>query len=151
MQSKKGSSGFTLIELLVVIAIIGILTSVVLASLNSARSKGGDAGVKDNLSSVRTQAELYYNDNSNYGTAYTAGACSAAAAGTMFFDNASIKAAIEKAVADGGGDAKCASTATTWAVSAKLKSATTYWCIDSAGSATTTPNGTVTGGVCLAS
>jgi prepilin-type N-terminal cleavage/methylation domain-containing protein len=78
MKKSYLQKGFTLIELLVVIAIIGILSSVVLASLNSARGKGGDAAVKSNLSGIRAQAELMYNDMgcyTNTGTACTASAC----------------------------------------------------------------------------
>ena len=59
--------GFTLIELLVVIAIIGILSSVVLASLSTARGKGTDAKVKSELSGLRASAEIYYSVNTNFG------------------------------------------------------------------------------------
>lgn len=58
-------SGFTLIELLVVIAIIGVLVSVVLASLNTSRAKGADAAAKSALLNVIPQAEVYYNTNNN--------------------------------------------------------------------------------------
>ena len=63
---KRYASGFTLIELLVVIAIIGILASVVLASLSSARDKGKDAAVKSQLASMKAQAELYYAKGETY-------------------------------------------------------------------------------------
>ncbi len=69
-MNQKTDKGFTLIELLVVIAIIGILASVVLASLNSARAKGKDAAIKAQLSSMRAEMALYADGNPN---GYTGG------------------------------------------------------------------------------
>lgn len=63
---KKAETGFTLIELLVVIAIIGILSSVVLASLNSARQKSRDARRLADLQQIKLAAELYFDANSGY-------------------------------------------------------------------------------------
>lgn len=61
---KLKSRGFTLIELLVVIAIIGILSSVVLASLNGARRKGRDARRIADVKQLQLALELYYDSNS---------------------------------------------------------------------------------------
>jgi prepilin-type N-terminal cleavage/methylation domain-containing protein len=58
--------GFTLIELLVVIAIIGILSSVVLASLTSARARSKDTAIKTQLAQVRSQAELFHTLHGSY-------------------------------------------------------------------------------------
>jgi prepilin-type N-terminal cleavage/methylation domain-containing protein len=63
-MNKKG---FTLIELLVVIAIIGILASVVLASLNTARRKARDAQRISDIKQIKLALEFYYDDNPSTG------------------------------------------------------------------------------------
>lgn len=55
-----------MIELLVVIAIIGILSSVVLASLNSARQKSRDAKRVSDIQNLQLALELYFDSNSAY-------------------------------------------------------------------------------------
>ncbi|MFM2414330.1 MAG: protein ral secretion pathway protein [Candidatus Parcubacteria bacterium] len=64
--------GFTLIELLVVIAIIGILSSVVLASMNSARKKSRDARRRQDLKSVQVALEIHFDKFAAYPTSATA-------------------------------------------------------------------------------
>lgn len=55
-----------MIELLVVIAIIGILSSVVLASLNSARSKARDTKRIADFRQIQTALELFYDQYGRY-------------------------------------------------------------------------------------
>lgn len=73
---NKNEKGFTLIELLVVIAIIGLLASVVLLALNSARAKSRDAKRLADVRQIASAMELYFNDKSAYPTAAAAGVLS---------------------------------------------------------------------------
>lgn len=70
---RGGHRGFTLIELLVVIAIIGILASIILASLNSARQKGRDARRIADLKSIQLALELYFDSPASGQNSYPAG------------------------------------------------------------------------------
>jgi prepilin-type N-terminal cleavage/methylation domain-containing protein len=129
MSNKKG---FTLIELLVVIAIIGILSAVVLASLNSARNKGADAAIKSGLANARAQAELYYDTNG--ATIGYSGVCA---------DQTNGIKKMKDSVNTTAGSATCADATSSWAMSAPLKSVTGNWCVDSTGaSGSSTVSGT---------
>jgi len=156
---KKLQKGFTLIELLVVIAIIGILSSVVLASLNSARNRGANAAIKANLGNIRAQGEIVQDDRLQAGQAgYSNVNLSASfCPGTgTFFAGASIVKFINAARQAAGGSMaslRCASdassgVATSYVVQATLRSPEVingityvFWCADASGNSrpTNTP------------
>lgn len=67
LKKKWGNRrGFTLIELLVVIAIIGVLASIVLASLNTARRKSRDARRITDVKQLQLALELYFDASTEY-------------------------------------------------------------------------------------
>ena len=133
MMKHTFKRGFTLIELLVVIAIIGILASVVLASLNSARDKGSAAAIKSSINNLRAQAELYYDDNNRSYDPGTAGATS----GWICSDSKVTTASTS--VKSSGGAFSCSASAAAYRLSSILVGTPTrYYCVDSTGKATTT-------------
>jgi type IV pilus assembly protein PilA len=161
---KNSTRGFTLIELLVVIAIIGVLSSVVLASLNTARNKGTDAAIKSQLAAIRPQAEIVYDNGSNYGVGITAAAC-VTNVSTTLFGTTTVANQVAGVISSAGSAALtwCATnptsgSATAWAMAAVLRgtgAGTTAWCVDSTGASkqltitANTPSGAIATGACL--
>ena len=66
MMTSRIKKGFTLVELLVVVSLIGVLATLVIANLNSARERARDANRKSDLRNIQTALRLYYNDNGRY-------------------------------------------------------------------------------------
>lgn len=126
MIKRTLQRGFTLIELLVVIAIIGILAAVVLTSLNDARDNANDASAKSSITSIRAQAEIWYNEN---GYAYDGGVDGGA---DDLCGAAEITRLTNAATAQGASNLHCGATATDYAVEVELRSGQ-YFCVDSSG------------------
>lgn len=119
---KTKNSGFTLIELLVVIGIIGILSSVILAQLNTSRNKGVDASIKSTLNNAAGQAQIYYDihNGSNWNLVCTA--------------NPNGLGAIMNRLSEISAAAACTGSAQNgWRAHAQLKYQTGYWCADYTG------------------
>ena len=132
LNKKTFKAGFTLIELLVVIAIIGILASVVLSSLNSARAKGSDAKIKAQLSGMRAAAEIYFDNTGGYGPATATGGCAVAATMFVIAPVASYTTLTNyPAPANVAANWDCGATTSAYAASVQMN--TGFWCVDSTG------------------
>lgn len=139
-MKKLTTKGFTLIELLVVIAIIGILSSIVLASLSSARAKGNDSAIVATLSSMRAQGELLYSNVGDYGSSYATGTCSGAVGNTIFGTTtagslSSLITGLNAKVTGGSTNTYCNSNTSGWVVAAKTSVGSA--CVDNTGTSKT--------------
>ncbi|MDQ3089851.1 MAG: type II secretion system GspH family protein [bacterium] len=145
---KSNGTGFTLIELMVVIAIIGLLSSVVLASLARARLKGRDSKIIQEVNQLRTLLELEHSESASYAnlqpqTWFPSSACNSVFSGTYTLKTREICASIVANSSDDfagpnnrlfmGINSTAGTTATKYSVMAYLPGAAVFYCVGSSG------------------
>lgn len=141
ISSSPKQRGFTLIELLVVLAIIGMLTSVVLGSLNMARAGARDAAIKAHVRQVSTMMNLLYSDTGSYaalqiGWDYTPADCASGFSGTYAGKMREICAKVTELNRGSGmytGVTAGGTTETHYSVMAFLPGKGTWYCVGSGG------------------
>ncbi len=156
MNNKKRSTfgrnkktGFTLIELLVAIAIIGILATIILASLTESQSRGYDSKILQQLNGFRTAAQLYFSNHGGYGPDTNSCNDNTSIFKSVDPQDGSPSVYIDSANLPEFTQVYCStdSSGRRYAVKATLYNANQYWCVDSTGASrkvTGTPtNGTV--------
>lgn len=113
--------GFTLIELLVVIAIIGILTSIILVSVNKATNKAKDVAIQADLHGLVAAATLYNNEKNTY-----EGFCTSTDAVNAFNG-------IKSQYPANADRSYCNAEEFAWVACGQLLATDSAWCIDASG------------------
>ena len=139
----KNKKAFTLLELLVVIAIIGVLASIVMASLSNARSKAKASAIKTQLNNLVTEATILYNNTGSYDTLCDFNTSSANIFQSAF--NQSDKLEYQSVCSSSSGNILYANnsqaivlggkilTPEKWGASIKLPGSSNYFCVDYSG------------------
>ena len=128
----KKNFGFSLVELMMVINIIGALSAIILNSVSNSRARAYDSKIKQQLSSFRVAAEMYFLNQmpNSYSLSVD---CSSG----MFNDVDSQNGSPSLYIAPGNlpdfSIPVCQSTESSYAVKAPLYSGNEYWCVDSKG------------------
>lgn len=133
---KLQQKGFTLIELLVVIAIIGLLSTLAVVSLSTARQKSRDTRRVADIKQIQSALEMYYNDQQTYPlTANVTSGSAIATSGVTY---------MSKMPADPGSNSYTyvgSTTAATYTLTYKLEGAMTGITNSGIGLSTATPAG----------
>ena len=137
---KDLSKGFTLIELMVVIAIVAVLATIVLAFLRTASSGSVDSKIKEQISSMRSQAQLWKGSPASFTQAITSSTATCVSGGNLFTDlvsNSSLCVFVSSLPAGTayayGSDASSPSTGGKWYFAAGLSNGA--FCADYRGTA----------------
>ncbi len=119
--------------MLMVMAIVAILAAVVLAVMSTSRSRGTDGAIKKQLTQTRSQAEIYYTNNSSYTNLCSSGTANVNAMVTRLATLSGTTLAINSGAAQTSTTLNCNTAAEQYAISVKLREPTTatYLCIDS--------------------
>lgn len=132
--TKPSLAGFTLIELLIVIAIIGVLSSVVLASLQTAREKGTNVSIESSIGGLRSAGEIYFSDASN---TYEVDndTDSVCITDDLAAHKGILRMLVAADAANGVGAVVCNDDPSSWAAAAQLigSDSGNYFCADSTG------------------
>lgn len=131
------NKGFTLIELLVVIAIIGILSTVVLSTLNIARNRGSDATIQADIDAIRAQVAIIFDTNNlsynNTASEIKSANCESLSNVGTILENSTVQLAMDHAALQSGVGIVCNLSATgeSFMIAGRYKSdISKWWCLD---------------------